>query len=172
MERTQTESPLMLRDGLSRWRNCDGMQAGKPEIQRLALRTRRQGRLVTMGNTLLTAGSIREVVLRELHVRSQVLDSSLRILRKFDMDVSGTSGFVKMYFGISCSCSTAAVLSLEVAQNKTVTEVQEAVPALVDRLLAQERVFKSMSCEAHRRMRVGWFQTRSNQDKEAEDAEA
>ncbi len=60
---------------------------------------------------------------------------------------------LKVWFGVSCTCETAAVLSVEVEQSKTRSELIVALPQIVDRLSLQYRGFKSMSCSTHRKMR-------------------
>ena len=60
-----------------------------------------------------------------------------------------------MFFSARCDCGTSALLSVEVAEDKTIADVRQAMPSLVDRLVKQERMFESMSCEMHTRMRLG-----------------
>ena len=76
-------------------------------------------------------------------------------LKGFGIDLSANRGFRKVFFSARCQCGTAAVLSVEVAQEKTMDQVEEVLPSLVERLTAQAQSFYSMSCESHERMRLG-----------------
>ena len=82
-------------------------------------------------------------------------DVGLTPLKGFDLDLSANPGFRKVFFSVRCECGTAGVLSIEVAPNKTRREIVEALPSLVDRLVGQAQRFRGMSCELHRRMRMG-----------------
>ena len=82
-------------------------------------------------------------------------DAGLTPLKGFDLDLSANPGFRKVFFSIRCDCGTAGVLSVEVAPDKGRSEVEEALPSLVDRLASQARGFRSMPCEMHLRMRMG-----------------
>ncbi len=76
-------------------------------------------------------------------------------LKGFGMDLSANPGFRKVFFSARCDCGTAALLSVEVAREKTAAEVRQALPELVSRLEGKAQSFHDMSCEAHRSMRVG-----------------
>lgn len=82
-------------------------------------------------------------------------DSGLTPLPGFKMDLSANPGFRKVFFAAGCSCGTSALLSVEVACEKTIEEIEAALPSLVDRLVKQRQAFASMSCEMHTRMRLG-----------------
>ena len=73
----------------------------------------------------------------------------------FKLDLSANAGFKKAFFSVRCECGTAAVLSIEVSAQKTMAEVVEAMPSMVERLESQARSFRAMSCEVHTRMRLG-----------------
>ncbi len=82
-------------------------------------------------------------------------DSGLTPLPGFKMDLSANPGFRKVFFAARCECGTSALLSIEVAREKTIAEIEAALPSLVDRLVRQQQAFASMSCEMHMRMRLG-----------------
>ena len=82
-------------------------------------------------------------------------DSGLTRLKGFRIDLSANPGFRKFFYSARCECGTAARLSVEVAREKTLAEVRQAVPELTRRLEAQVSSFRRMSCEAHERMRLG-----------------
>ncbi len=63
----------------------------------------------------------------------------------------------KLFFSATCKCGTAALLSVEVSENKTLEQVKEALPALLAKLRGQASVFYNMSCEAHASMRRAQF---------------
>ena len=73
----------------------------------------------------------------------------------FKLDLSANAGFKKAFFSVRCECGTAAVLSIEVSDRKTMAEVAAAMPSLVGRLESQAKSFRAMSCDAHMRMRLG-----------------
>ena len=82
-------------------------------------------------------------------------DIGLNPIKGFGIDLSANRGFRKVFFSAKCQCGTAAVLSVEVAEDKTMDQVEEVLPALVERLTGQAQTFYSMSCESHERMRLG-----------------
>ncbi len=78
----------------------------------------------------------------------------LRPLNKFNTDVTGRAEFIKIYYGISCDCSTAAVLSVEAAADKSREEFQAALPVLLGKLQLQAQGFRRMDCDSHLQMRI------------------
>jgi hypothetical protein len=78
----------------------------------------------------------------------------LKPLNRFNTDVTGRAEFIKIYYGISCECSTAAVLSVEASADKTREEFQEALPALLGKLKLQAVGFRRMDCDSHLQMRI------------------
>ena len=82
-------------------------------------------------------------------------DDSLSLLKGFKMDFSGNPDFHKVYLAVRCQCGTAGLLSVEVAMDKTLQEVSDAMPSLLENLHVKVRMFRSMSCEMHGKMRQG-----------------
>ncbi len=82
-------------------------------------------------------------------------ESRLEMLKGFKLDFSGVAHFHKVFFSAGCDCGTAALLSVEVSKDKTLPEVEESLPALLEHLNRKVRQFRSMSCEMHRNMRMG-----------------
>ncbi len=82
-------------------------------------------------------------------------DPSLSLLKGFKVDFSGNQDFHKVYLAVRCQCGTAGLLSVEVAMDKTLPEVRGAMPSLLENLQTKVRMFNSMSCEMHARMRQG-----------------
>ena len=82
-------------------------------------------------------------------------DSSLSLLRGFKVDFSGNPDFHKVYLAVRCQCGTAGLISVEVAMDKTLPEVREAMPSLLENLQIKAAMFRNMSCEMHTRMRQG-----------------
>jgi hypothetical protein len=80
-------------------------------------------------------------------------DHGLVPLGRLNPDPKGTSGSIKVYFGARCTCTTAAVLSVEASASKTQTEVESALPSIIGKLLAQRDAFLRMPCSVHRRLR-------------------
>ena len=78
-------------------------------------------------------------------------------LPRLNVSTPGGMGFQKVYFGARCGCGTSAVLSVEVASDKTEGDLERAMPALLDRLMRQRDHFNQMSCKAHERLRSGQF---------------
>ncbi len=95
--------------------------------------------------------------LAEIHALFQEAvagEPSLSLLRGFKIDFSGNRDFHKIYFATRCDCGTAALLSVEVAMVKTLPEVREALPSLLENLKMKARQFTGMSCAMHARMRT------------------
>ena len=99
--------------------------------------------------------AIGEQRLRELIVNAIPAEAGLVPLSGFKMDLSANPGFHKVFFSARCDCGTSALLSVEVAQDKTIDQVRRALPSLVDRLQGQARAFHNMPCEVHTKMRLG-----------------
>ena len=79
----------------------------------------------------------------------------LRPLKGFKLDFSANPGFRKVFFSVKCECTTSALLSVEVSEEKTYSEIEKALPSLVERLEIQAKGFGRMSCEMHQRMSLG-----------------
>ena len=71
------------------------------------------------------------------------------------MNLSANPDFRKVFFSARCDCGTAALLSVEIAQEKTINQIEQALPSLVSKLESQSKSFYSMSCDLHRQMRLG-----------------
>ena len=82
-------------------------------------------------------------------------EPSLTLLKGFKVDFSGNPDFHKVYLAVRCQCGTAGLLSVEVAMEKTLAEVEAAMPSLLENLQVKQRMFTNMSCEMHTRMRQG-----------------
>ena len=82
-------------------------------------------------------------------------ESQLSLLRGFKLDFSGNPDFHKIFFSARCECGTAALLSVEVARSKTLSQVQVVLPSLMGHLKGKVDQFRSMSCEMHSKMRTG-----------------
>ena len=82
-------------------------------------------------------------------------DTDLTLLKGFKVDFSGNPDFHKVYLAVRCHCGTAGLLSVEVAMEKTLAEVEAAMPSLLENLQLKRRMFTNMSCEMHTRMRQG-----------------
>ncbi|MEC8890652.1 MAG: hypothetical protein VX869_05280 [Chloroflexota bacterium] len=82
---------------------------------------------------------------------------NLRPLSGFKLNFSANLGFQKVYFSARCDCETAALLSVEVSNNKSDREILDAIPSLVERLVSQERSFRGMDCSMHGMMRKGFI---------------
>ena len=93
--------------------------------------------------------------IRELIRGALPIGATLTPLPGFKMNLSANPGFRKVFFSDSCSCGTSALLSVEVSQEKTMAEIREALPSLVERLVNQQEQFESMPCDMHLRMRLG-----------------
>ena len=93
--------------------------------------------------------------LRTLIAQALPEDIGLTPLKGLKIDISANPGFRKVFFSARCDCGTAGLLSVEVAREKTIDEVEQALPSLVARLEGQARSFYGMDCELHRRMRLG-----------------
>ncbi|MDA1348676.1 MAG: hypothetical protein O3A47_07390 [Chloroflexi bacterium] len=93
--------------------------------------------------------------LRSLIVKAISPQVGLTPLPGFKLDLSANPDFRKVFFKASCECGTSALLSVEVGGDKTVDQITDALPLLVDRLERQAGVFSKMTCDAHQRLRLG-----------------
>ena len=78
-------------------------------------------------------------------------------LPKLNVPTPAGMGFQKVYFGIRCNCGTSAVLTVEVASDRTEADLEEAMPAILDRLMRQKAAFRKMPCVSHQSLRSGQF---------------
>ncbi len=81
--------------------------------------------------------------------------ANLRPLKGFKLNFSGNKGFTKIFFSASCDCETAALISIEIDEEKSDQEIHEALPSLTEKLTRQEDLFRSMDCSMHSKMRQG-----------------
>ncbi|MFL2783688.1 MAG: hypothetical protein ACJ0BL_01490 [Dehalococcoidia bacterium] len=92
-------------------------------------------------------------------IEAQLPDTTkLRPLSGFKMDFSANPGFQKVFFAASCECETAALLSVEISETKSEAEIIDAIPSLVERLVRQEKSFRTMDCSMHSMMRKGFVE--------------
>ena len=89
----------------------------------------------------------------ELLSRALGANTELMPLQNLKRNFSGVSSFNKFYFGIKCSCRSAAILSIEVDQSKNLGEVESVIPKMLDNLRVQAQIFRKMPCEMHQKMR-------------------
>ena len=82
-------------------------------------------------------------------------DIGLSPLKGFKLNLSANPGFRKVFFSAKCDCGTAALLSVEIAGDKTAGQIKAALPLLTDSLQQQAKKFYRMSCEMHEKMRLG-----------------
>ena len=101
------------------------------------------------------AGSVTLEEIQELFREEVAGESALTLLRGFKHDFSGNTDFHKVFFSIRCQCGTAALLSVEVAKSKSLSQVIAVLPSLVKHLKSKGKQFSGMSCETHARMRGG-----------------
>ena len=81
--------------------------------------------------------------------------AGLTPLPGFKLDLSANRNFRKVFFKAGCDCGTAALLSVEVGGDKTLDEIEAALPSLVRRIESQAGAFSRMPCDAHRQFRMG-----------------
>ena len=111
------------------------------------------GRDLSQETVLKDAVSLEEV--RDLF-REAVADEPMpTLLKGFKLDFSGNRDFHKLFFSVRCGCGTAALLSVELAKSKSLSQTKDALPGLVEHLMSKVHQFNSMSCEMHQSMRTG-----------------
>ena len=111
------------------------------------------GRDVSQEPALEGAISLEEV--SDLFREAVAEEPKLTLLKGFKLDFSGNRDFHKVFFSVRCNCGTAALLSVELAKSKTLSQTKDALPGLVEHLVSKVHQFNSMSCEMHQRMRTG-----------------
>ena len=109
----------------------------------------------TLKNGDSTPETVNDGELRDLLSGALSPEAGLRPLSGFKMDFSANPDFRKVFFSAKCDCGTSALLSVEVAKEKTRDDIIQALPSLVERLESQARVFHGMPCEMHTKMRMG-----------------
>ena len=82
-------------------------------------------------------------------------DLKLSPLSGFKMDLSANAEFRKLFFSATCDSGTSALLSVEISNDKTVEDIRDALPSIIDGLGRQAKQFRSMSCDMHTKMRLG-----------------
>ncbi len=97
--------------------------------------------------------SLEEV--RDLFSKAVADEPKLTLLKGFKLDFSGNKDFHKLFFSVRCDCGTAALLSVELAKSKSLSQTKDALPSLVEHLKSKVHQFNSMSCEMHQQMRTG-----------------
>ena len=93
--------------------------------------------------------------LHELILRQLSEDVCVIPLKGFKMDLSANKNFNKLFFKIGCNCGTAGLLSVEIAVDKTIEDINKVLPELVSRVESQARSFSRMDCEDHQMLRLG-----------------
>ncbi len=93
--------------------------------------------------------------IHELFQAAVADNPSLSLLKGFKVDFSGNRDFHKIYLAVRCQCGTAGLLSVEVAMDKSLPDVERAMPSLLGNLETKVAMFNNMSCEMHTRMRQG-----------------
>ena len=93
--------------------------------------------------------------LQDLIVGAVPPRDGLTPLPGFKLDLSANPGFRKVFFKAGCKCGTSALLSVEVDGDKTLDEIEAALPSLVERIESQADAFSKMSCDVHQQMRLG-----------------
>ena len=93
--------------------------------------------------------------LADLIVSGVASELGLTPLSGFKLNLSANPGFRKVFFSAKCECGTAALLSIEVAGDKTTSQIKAALPSLTDSLQQKAKMFYGMSCEMHESMRLG-----------------
>ena len=127
----------------------------RPPLSDLSSTCANENRASIIGNYLTNHDIPSEQVLHTLIAEAVSPEVQLKPLMGFKLDLSANRGFRKVFFSAHCGCGTAALMSVEVAEDKTMSEVMEALPALVGKLEDQARLFAGMPCEAHKSMRLG-----------------
>ena len=82
-------------------------------------------------------------------------EPDINMLKGFKLDFSGNRDFHKVFFSVRCGCGTAALLSVEVAGSKSLSETKQALPGLMQHLKGKALQFRNMTCDMHQRMRTG-----------------
>ena len=82
-------------------------------------------------------------------------NAGLDLLKGFNLNLSANKDFHKVFFAARCECGTSALLSVAVDKSKTVAEVGDVAPRLMEQLRVREQAFRDMSCEIHAKMRTG-----------------
>ena len=91
----------------------------------------------------------------ELIRQEPVLGQDFIALNRMSRVTKGPEGMTTVFFGLKCECDTSAIMSLEVAANKAMSQIMEALPQTGQRFFSQLRTFRQMPCSAHNSFRIG-----------------
>ena len=103
----------------------------------------------------------KEDIQRLISKNLEEFESNLRPLVGFKLNFSANEGFHKIFFSASCTCGTSALLSVEVSENKSDNEIEDAMTSIIERLIMQEKSFRRMDCEVHESMKTGFLPDKS-----------
>jgi len=91
----------------------------------------------------------------ELIRQDSVLGRDFIALGRMSRVTKGPNGVMTVFFGLRCACNVSAVVSFEVALDKTKNNILEVLPQTGQRFFSQHSTFRQMPCSAHDRLRTG-----------------
>ena len=101
-------------------------------------------------NCLVTEDQIRLLIESSLSS-----ETSIKYVDRFSLKMPKMQHSQKIFFAAKCQCGTSALISVEVAKNKTLDDVQMSAPQLARQLENQADSFYEMSCDVHKKIRIG-----------------
>ena len=82
-------------------------------------------------------------------------EERLILLKGFRFGSHDNPEFHKVFFSVGCNCGTSALISIEVLRSKTLSQLKEALPDLINHLRSRVAQFTAMNCDMHASMRTG-----------------
>jgi hypothetical protein len=101
-------------------------------------------------NCLVTEDQIRLLIQDKLST-----ETSIKSVDGFNLKMSKMQHSQKIFFAARCQCGTSALISVEVANDKTLDDVKMSAPQLARQLEKQADSFYAMSCDIHKKIRIG-----------------
>ena len=104
----------------------------------------------TVGNEELNLTTLGNLFKQEL-----AETPSIAHMAGFKFMPSETPEIFRLFFRHICQCGGAALFTLEISKKKTLREIKDSIPALVEKLKQQKQTFANLSCKTHQVMSNG-----------------
>ena len=101
-------------------------------------------------NCLVTEDQIKLLIQDKLST-----ETSIKPVDGFNLKMSKMQHSRKIFFAAKCKCGTSALITVEVANDKTLDDVKRSASQLVKQLEKQADSFYEMSCDVHKKIRIG-----------------
>tara|TARA_B100001245_G_C22629642_1_gene310180 strand:+ start:212 stop:568 length:357 start_codon:yes stop_codon:yes gene_type:complete len=104
----------------------------------------------SVSNCLVTEDQIRLLIQDKLST-----ETSIKPVDGFNLKMSKMQHAQKIFFAAKCKCGTSALITVDVANDKTLDDVKMSASQLARQLEKQADSFYEMSCDVHKKIRIG-----------------